>query len=80
MGKAIDPCAQRGIGTVQRVRDGLEAVPCNDLAYGLGTPEHAGLIRLCKKGLSGGEGLIRKVEFAGPHRGDLQEKLRQKCT
>jgi len=44
VGKAMAPCTQRGIGKVQRVRDGLEAVPFDDVAYGLGTLEHAGLL------------------------------------
>jgi hypothetical protein len=79
-GEAIDPLAQRGIGKVQRVRDGLEAVPGDDLADGLGTPKHAGLLRLLEEGLQGGERLIGKVEFEGPHSGGLQDKLRQQCT
>src|SRR5262245_27172881 len=75
-GEAMDPLAQRGIGKVQRVRDGLEAVPCDDLADGLGTPKHAGLLRLLEEGLQGGERLIGKVEFEGPHSGGLQDKRR----
>jgi len=51
VGKAIDPLAQRRIGKVQRVRDGLEAMACDDVAYGLGTPEHTGLLRLLDKGI-----------------------------
>jgi hypothetical protein len=46
VGKAMDPFAQRGIGKVQRVRDGLEALPCDDFTHSLGTPEHAGLLGL----------------------------------
>ena len=46
VGKAMHPCAQRGIGKVQRVRDRLEAVPFDDFAYGLGTPEHTGFFGL----------------------------------
>ena len=55
-GKAIDPLAQRGVGKVARVRDGWEARPCDDCAYGLGTPEHAGLPRLLQDTLEGGAG------------------------
>jgi len=46
VGKAMDPFTQRGIGKVQRVRDCLEAVPCDDVTHSLGTPEHAGLLGL----------------------------------
>jgi hypothetical protein len=79
-GEAMDPLAQRRIGKVQRVRDGLEAVPGDDLADGLGAPEHAGLLGLLEAGLQGGKGLIGKVEFESPHRGGLQDKRRQLCT
>jgi hypothetical protein len=44
IGKAMDPFAQCGIGKVQCVGDGLEAVPFDDVAHGLGTAEDA---RLC---------------------------------
>jgi hypothetical protein len=64
-GEAMDPFAQRGIGKVPRIRDGLEAVPWDDLADGLGTPEHAGLLCLLEEGIQGGERLIGKVEFEG---------------
>jgi hypothetical protein len=78
--EAMDPLAQRGIGKVQRVRHRLEAVPLDDFTHGLGTAEDASLLRLLKAGIQGGERLIGKVEFEGPHRGGLQEKLRQKFT
>jgi len=44
IGKAMDPFAQCGIGKVQCVGDGLETVPCDDVAHGLGTAADA---RLC---------------------------------
>jgi hypothetical protein len=78
VGKAMDPFAQRGIGKVKRVRDGLESVPFDDFAHGLGTPEHTGLLGLFQESLQSGKGLIGKVEFEGPHSGGLQEKLLQK--
>src|SRR5215831_11114791 len=65
VGKAIEPFAQRGVGKVERVRDGLEARPCDDFAYGWGTPEHAGLPRLLQETLEGGQGLLGHVEFEG---------------
>src|SRR5215471_913130 len=80
VGEAMDPLAQRGIGKVQRVRHGLEAVSLDDVAHRLGTAEDTGLLRLLQEALQGGEGVIRKVEFQGPHRGGLQEKLLQKFT
>jgi len=80
VGEAMDPLAQRGIGKVQRVGHRLEAVPLDDLAYGLGTAEDAGLLGLLKEGIQGGESLLGKVEFEGPHSGGLQEKLLQKFT
>ena len=78
MSKAIDPLAQRGIGKVQGVGDGLEAVAFDDLAHGLSTAEDAGLLGLLEEGLQGGEGLLGKMEFEGPHSEGLQEKLLQK--
>jgi hypothetical protein len=80
VGKAMDPLAQRGIGKVQRVGHRLEAVPLDDCAHGLGTAEDTGLLRLLEEGIQGGERLLGKVEFEGPHRGGLQGKLRQKFT
>jgi hypothetical protein len=80
VGEAMDPLAQRGIGKVQRVGHRLEAVPLDDLAHRLGTAEDTGLLGLLEEGIQGGEGLIGKVEFEGPHRGGLQEKLLQKYT
>jgi hypothetical protein len=80
VGKAMDPLAQRGIGKVQRVGHRLEAVPLDDLAHSLGTAEEASLLGLLEEGIQGRESLIGKVEFEGPHRGGLQEKLLQKFT
>jgi hypothetical protein len=51
VGKAMDPLTQRGIGKVERVRDGLEAVPFNDVTHSLGTPEDTGLLCLCQEGV-----------------------------
>jgi hypothetical protein len=78
VGKAMDPLAQRGIGKVQRVGHRLETVSLDDFAHGLGTAENAGLLGLLEEGIQGGERLIGKVEFEGPHSGGLQEKLLQK--
>jgi len=43
-GKAMDPCAQRRRGKVQRIGDRLEALPCHDVADGLGATEDTGLL------------------------------------
>jgi hypothetical protein len=54
VGKAVAPLAQGGIGQLERVGDGLEALPFNDGAYGLGTAEDSGLFRLFQEGVSRG--------------------------
>jgi hypothetical protein len=46
VGKAVDPFTQGRIGKVQRVGDRLEALSCDDVAYGLSTAEDTGLFRL----------------------------------
>jgi hypothetical protein len=74
----MDPLAQRRIGKVQGVGDGLEAVAFDDLAHGLSTAEDAGLLGLLEEGLQGGKGLLGKMKFEGPHSEGLQEKLPQK--
>jgi hypothetical protein len=45
-GKAMDPLAQGRIGKLERVGDGLQTLPFDDGAYGLGTAEHPGFFRL----------------------------------
>jgi hypothetical protein len=50
VGKAMDPFPQRGIGKVERVRDGLEAVPFDDVTHILGTPEDTDLLCLFQEG------------------------------
>jgi hypothetical protein len=51
VGKAVDPFPQGRIGKVQRVGDGLEALPGDDVAHGLGTAEDPGLFRLFQEGV-----------------------------
>ena len=51
VGKAIDPFAQGRIGKVERVGDGLEALPFDDLAHGLGTAEDARFFGLFNEGI-----------------------------
>jgi hypothetical protein len=63
---------------MERVRDGLEALPFDDLAHGLGTAEDTGLLGLLQEGVSSGKGIMGKVQFEGPHGEGLQKKLRQK--
>jgi hypothetical protein len=46
VGKAIDPFPQSGVCKLECIGDGLEAVPFDDFAYGLGTPEDPGLLGL----------------------------------
>ena len=52
-GKAVDPFPQGRIGKVQRVRDCWEALPCDNVAHGLGTAEDTGLFRLLQEGVEG---------------------------
>jgi hypothetical protein len=47
----MDPFAQCGIGKVEGVGDGLEALPCDDLAHGLGPTEETRFLGLFEKGL-----------------------------
>jgi hypothetical protein len=49
VGKALHPLAERGLGTGPRLRDGLEALAFDDVAYGWGTPEHPGLLGLVQE-------------------------------
>jgi len=47
----------------------VEAVPCDDLADGLSTSEHARLLGLSQERISCGQGISGKVEFVGSHGG-----------
>jgi hypothetical protein len=80
VGKAMDPLAQGGIGEGQRLRDRLEALAFDDVAYRLGTAEDARFLRLLQAGVSRGEGVIGKVQCEGAHTRGLQNKVLQKCT
>jgi hypothetical protein len=51
VGKAVDPLTEGGIGKGERVRDGLQALPLDDLAHGLGTAEDAGFPGLLDEGI-----------------------------
>jgi len=50
-GKSIDPLAQGGIRKLERVRDGLQTLPFDDVAHGLGTAEDAGFFGLLYEGV-----------------------------
>jgi hypothetical protein len=78
--KAMAPLAQGGIGKVQRIGDGLEALAFDDLAHGLGTAKDTSLCGLFQESVSSGEGVIGKVQFEGAHARGLQNKVLQKCT
>jgi hypothetical protein len=78
VGKAVDPFPQGGIGKVQRVGDCLETLPGDDGTDRLGTAEGSGFFRLFYEGIEGGQGIIRKVEFEGPHMRVSSNKLLQK--
>jgi hypothetical protein len=53
MGKAMDPCAEGGIGKCECVGDGLQAGACDDFTDRLGASKDAGLFRLLQHGISG---------------------------
>ena len=53
VGKTLDPLAESGRRQMQRVRDRLEALPCDNVAHGLGTAEDTGLFRLLQEGVEG---------------------------
>ena len=76
--KAMDPCAPGRIRQLERVRDVLHALAFDDIAYSLGTAEDACLFGLFQERLSGGQGVIGKVQFEGPHAGGLHNKVLQK--
>ena len=40
----------------------MEAVPCDDVAHGLGTPKHTGLLGLFQERVERGKRIIGKVE------------------
>ena len=50
-GKAMDPLAQGGIGQGEGVRDGVQALPFHDVAYGLGTAKDASFFGLLYEGI-----------------------------
>jgi hypothetical protein len=77
-GKAMDPLAQGRIGKLERVGDGLQALPFDDLAHGLGTAEDAGFSGLPDEGIYGRERVSGKVQFEGPHIRVSSNKLLQK--
>ena len=49
--KAIDPLAESRIRKGEGVRDGLQTLPFDDVAHGLGTAEDPGFFRLLEDGV-----------------------------
>ena len=45
----MDPLAQGGRGKRERIGDGLQPLPFDDMAHGLGTAEDAGVVRVFQK-------------------------------
>ena len=78
MRKTIDPLAQGRIGKLERVGDGLQTLPFDDVAHSLGTAEDAGFPGLLYEGISSRERVIGKVQFEGPHMRVSNNKLLQK--
>jgi hypothetical protein len=79
-GQALAPRAQRGRGQGPRGRNGGEALPGDDVAYGWGTPAHTRRLRLLQEALQGRQGVIGQREFAGPHGRGLQKKRRDNAV
>jgi hypothetical protein len=77
--KAMDPLTQGRIGKLEGVRNGVEALPFDDVAHGLSAAKDPGLLCLLHESVQNGQGVLGKVEFERPHRSGLQEKLLQKC-
>ena len=65
--KAGDPLTKGGRGKVQCVGDRLETLPGDDGTDRLGTTECPGFLRLLYEGIEGGQDIIGKVQFEGPH-------------
>jgi hypothetical protein len=51
MRKTIDPLAQGRIGKLERVGDGLQTLPFDDVAHSLGTAEDAGVFGVLYEGV-----------------------------
>ena len=67
-GKALHPFAERGIGTVEGRRDGVDVVASDHRTDGLRPAKDARLLGLLQHGLSRRQGIITKVAFEGAHR------------
>lgn len=78
MRKTIDPLAQGRIGKLERVGDGLQTLPLDDVAHSLGTAEDAGVFGVLYEGVSGRQGGGGKTQFQSPHLRVSSNKLRQK--
>jgi hypothetical protein len=74
----MDPLAQRGIGKLEGVGDGLETLAFDNIAHGLGTTEDTRFFGLLQERVEGRQGIIGKVQFERPHRGALHNKVLQK--
>ena len=74
----MHPFAQGRIRQLERVGNGLEALPFDNGAHGLGTAEDAGFPGLLYEGISSRERGIGKVQFEGPHMRVSNNKLLQK--
>jgi hypothetical protein len=78
VGKAMHPFPQGRIGKLECVGDVLDVLAFHDLTYRLCTTEDTRFFGLFQERVQGGERIIRKVPFEGPHVGGLHDKVRQK--
>jgi hypothetical protein len=72
VGKALHPFPQGSIGTLARVGDVWEALSLHNITSRLSTVEDARFFGLFQERVEGREGIIRKVQFEGPHGGAPQ--------
>jgi hypothetical protein len=78
--KAMAPLAHGGRGQLKRVGDGLEALPLDDVAHGLGTAKDTGVLGLLEERVERRKGVIGKVQLESLHTGGLHHKLLQQYT
>jgi hypothetical protein len=78
VGKAIDPLAEGGIGTCERLGDGVQTGPFDDFTDRWSATEDPGLFCLFQHRIQSGEGVIGKVELEGPHGRALSYKVLHK--
>ena len=65
--KALHPLSEGRIGHMKSLGDGVDMVPCHDLADGLRTAKDPRFLGLLEQGVSGRQHLSGKVAVEGVH-------------